>query len=112
MPVAPVARADGHSGSHIHGRKQRRDTVALVVVRLPGRYTRSQRQNRLRSIQRLHLTLLIHTQYDGSIRRIQIQPHDIPHLLHELGIFGELEVLHPMRLQSESMPNPHNGILR
>src|SRR5580658_9575498 len=112
MPVSPVARADGHSGCHIHGREQRRDTMALVVVRLPGRYARSQRQNRLRSIQRLHLTLLIHTQYDRSIRRIQIQPHDIPHLLHELRILGELEVLHAMRLQSESMPNPHNGILR
>jgi hypothetical protein len=36
MPVPPVARADRHSGNSIHGRKQRRDSVALVVMRLPG----------------------------------------------------------------------------
>src|SRR5580693_2402615 len=50
MPVSPVAGTDGHSGSHIHGCKQRRDPVALVVVRLPGWYARSLWQNRLRSI--------------------------------------------------------------
>src|SRR5712692_2553891 len=51
MPVPPVARADGHSGSHIHCRKQRCDSMALVVVRLPRRHTRGQRKNRLRPIQ-------------------------------------------------------------
>src|SRR3984885_15901979 len=55
MPVSPVAGTDGHSGSHIHGCKQGRDPVPLVMVRLPGWYARSQRQNWLRSIQRLHL---------------------------------------------------------
>ena len=43
MPVPPVARADGHAGSHVHGGKQRRYSMALVVVRLPGRHARSQR---------------------------------------------------------------------
>ena len=60
MPVPPVTCADGNSGSHIHGRKQRRDSVALVVVRLSGWHPRSQRQNRLGPIERLDLTLLIH----------------------------------------------------
>src|SRR5215831_18578188 len=36
----------------------------------------------------------------------------ISHLLHELGIFGEFELLHSMRLQSECMPDPHDGVLR
>jgi hypothetical protein len=31
---------------------------------------------------------------------------------HELWIFGILEVLHTMRLQSDSMPDPNDGILR
>jgi len=43
MPVPPVTRADGYAGSHVHGRKQRRDSMALVVVRLPGWHARRQR---------------------------------------------------------------------
>jgi hypothetical protein len=30
--LAAVTRADGHSRCYIHGRKQRRDAVTLVVV--------------------------------------------------------------------------------
>lgn len=112
MPVSPVARANGHPRSHIHGRKQRCDALAFIVVRLPRGHARRKRQNRLRPIQRLYLALLIDTEHDRAIRRIEIQPHDIPHLLHELGILREFEVLHPMRLQPESTPNPHDGILR
>src|SRR5437773_8181037 len=33
-------------------------------------------------------------------------------LLHKLRVFGKLEALHTMRLQSESMPDPHDRILR
>ena len=112
MPMPPVAVADSDSGSHIHGRKQRRDSMALVVMRLPGRHAGSQRQNRLRSIQRLDLTLLIHAQHDRTIRRIHIQPHDVPHLFHELRVFGELEILDAVRLQSERMPDAHDRRLR
>src|SRR5438132_1408907 len=37
---------------------------------------------------------------------------DVPHLLYKLRVFGELESLHPMRLQSERTPDPHDGVLR
>ena len=72
----------------------------------------SQRQNGLRAVQRLYLALFIHAQDHRAIRRIHIEPNDIPHLFDKLRIFGKLEVLHSMRLQPESMPNPHNGGLR
>jgi hypothetical protein len=73
--------------------------MALVIVRLPGWHAGSQRQNRLSPIQSLHLTLLVHAQHDGAVRRIQVQAHDIPNLLDELRVFREFEVLDTMRLQ-------------
>ena len=47
-----------------------------------------------------------------SVTLFEKTPHYIPHLLNKLRVFGELEILYAMRLQSESMPNPHNRILR
>jgi hypothetical protein len=44
------------------------------------------------------LTLLIHTKHYRSIRPVQAQPHDIPHLLNELRILRELEVLRDVDL--------------
>ena len=86
--------------------------MALVIVGLTSGNTRRQGQNRFGSIQRLDLALLIHAQYNGAVGRIQLQAHDISHLLHELGIFGEFEILYPMWLQSERMPDPHDSVLR
>src|SRR5262249_47880012 len=57
MPMSPITGADGHSGGHVHGRKQRGYPVPLVILRLPRRDTRGQRQNRLGPIQRLYLAL-------------------------------------------------------
>jgi hypothetical protein len=98
MPVSPVARADGHSGSNIHSRKQRCNSMPLVIMRLPSGNARPQRQNRFGPIQRLDLTLFIHAQHDGTIRWVQVQANDVPHLLHKLRVFGKLEILHAMRL--------------
>jgi len=86
--------------------------MALVIVGLTSGNTRRQGQNRFGSIQRLDLALLIHAQYNGAVGRIQLQAHDISHLLHELGIFGEFEILHTMGLQPKRMPDPYDGVLR
>src|SRR3954466_6060935 len=109
MAMPPVAHADGHSGSHIHRRNEGRDSVAFVIVGLPGGDARSQWQNRLRAILSLDLALLIHTQHDRTIRWVEEHAYDIPHLLHELGVFGELEVLYPMRLDPAGTPDTTVG---
>jgi hypothetical protein len=42
---------------------------------------------------------------------MQIQPHDVAHLFDELRIRGELEILDPMRLQAEGLPDAtHRGM--
>ena len=78
MPVPAVAVADGETGGHIQGREQGRNSIALGIMRLSGRYAGSQWQNRLGAVQRLHLALFIHAQHQGAIRRIQVQPEDVP----------------------------------
>jgi hypothetical protein len=112
MPMQAVAGADRHAGSYIHSCEQRRNSVPLVIVRLARRDTGRQRQNRFGPIQRLHLAFFIHSQHNGAIRRIEVQAHDVPHLLHKLRVLGKFEVLHPMRLQSEGMPDAHDSVLR
>jgi hypothetical protein len=60
MPMPSVAIADGDSAGHVQSREQRRNSMALVIMRLPGRHAWSQRQDRLGAVQRLHLALFIH----------------------------------------------------
>src|SRR5579863_1156288 len=76
--------------------------MPFIIVRLPSRHAGSQRENRLGAVQRLYLALLIHAQHHRPIWRIHIQSHDVSNLFDEQRIFGELEVLHPMRLQSKA----------
>src|SRR5947209_9286400 len=104
MAMAPVAVADGDSARYIQGRKQRRHTMPLVIVRLSCRYAWSERQDRLGAIQRLDLALFIDAQHDRMLWRIHIQPYDVPHLLHKLRAFGDFEVLYQMRLHPECTP--------
>jgi hypothetical protein len=81
-------------------------------MRLSRWHAGSQRQDRLRTIQRLHLTFLVYAEHHGPLGWIHVQPDDIPHLLHELRVFRELEVFDSVRLQSKAMPDPHHSALR
>jgi len=92
MPVLPVTIADVDSAGHIQRREQGRHAMPLVIMALPRRYAGRQRENRLRAVQGLDLALLIHTQHDRVVRRMHIQPYDVPNLFHKLRIFGKLEI--------------------
>ena len=93
----------------IQGGKQRRRAVTEVVVTAPLYLAGTHGQNRLAPIQRLNLRLFVHTQHQRPLGRIQVQAHDVPHLLHELRVGGQLESLAAMRLQPESLPDALNG---
>ena len=74
--------------------------MALVVVRPTLDLSRLHRQQRLRSVERLNLRLLVDAE-DRRVRgRIQIQPDDVPHFFDQQRIIRQLERLGPMRLQS------------
>ena len=85
--------------------------VTDVVVGLPRRHPRHQRQHGRRAVERLDLRLLIDAQHDRGLGRIQVQPDDVAHLVDELRIRGELERLDLMRLERERPPDPADRAL-
>ena len=83
--------------------------MPLVVVGAPLGLAGPHRQQRLGAVQRLDLALLVDAQHHRAIRRIEIEPDDVAHLLHEQRIGRELEGLDAMRLQPEGLPDAMDG---
>ena len=64
-----------------------------------------QRQTRLRTLQRLALTLLVAAQDQRFLRWIEVQSDDVPEFLFELLVIGEREG--PPQMRFESVPTPN-----
>jgi hypothetical protein len=62
-------------------------------------------QKRLSSIQRLNLALLIDTQHQCVIGRVNIQTRNVPHFFDQQRVRRQFEGVSTMRLQSESAPD-------
>jgi hypothetical protein len=60
MPMSRHAVPNDPSIQHAQRSKQRRRTVSLMVMRLPGGHSRSLVQQRLGSVERLNLAFLVH----------------------------------------------------
>jgi hypothetical protein len=105
-PVAREARADHRARLHVQGGEQAGGAVAGVVVGAPLHLARPQRQERLRAVQRLHLALLVHAQHQRTIRRHEVETHDVADLLSEQRVGRELERLRAVRLQAKGAPDP------
>ncbi len=105
--VPSEALADDPPSCDIQGSEQRRRPVADVVVRPLLDGAGSQREHRLRPFEGLDLGLLVDTEHEGLVRRIHVQADDVPDLVDEERVVGELERLTPMRLQRER--SPHAG---
>ena len=65
-----------------------------------------QRQHGLGSLQCLDLRLLVHTEHDGVIRWIQVEPYDVLYLIYKVGIVGDLEVAVVVGLQVKQLKPP------
>jgi len=85
--------------------------MTLVVMVIVPTATLFQRQPWLRAIQCLNLTLLVHAQYQGFVRRIQIQTHHIRQFLQKLRITRQLERFGPMWLKTVALPDPADRCL-
>ena len=72
--MPPMQLPDDFAGGDIQRGEQRRGAMAFVVVGSPLGDARRQRQQRLRAVQRLNLTLLVDAQHHGLGRRIQYSP--------------------------------------
>src|SRR6266581_3219412 len=112
MPMALSALRDHRALCRVQGRKQCRRSVAPVIVRYALDVAEPHRQHRLRAFQRLNLALFIYTQNHSIFRWIQVQPYNIAYFLYKKWIGRELEMLLPVRLQPEGLPDAVYGRFR
>jgi hypothetical protein len=109
--VTPLAGADHRAGLHVEGGEEVERAVAAVVASAPFGLARPQRECRRRALRGLDLRLLVHAQHQGALRRGQVMPDNVAHLLDECRIGGELEGLRPVRPQAEGAPDAaHRGL--
>src|SRR5271167_4284150 len=101
--------ADHPAGLQLKCRKQRGRPVTFVIVCAPLQLTWLQRQERLRTVKRLNLALLVNAEYQGVIRWVHIQAHDVAHFFDQQRVGREFEAVGSMRLQTESVPDPADG---
>ena len=105
MSMTGHTLTDNRAVQDVEGRKESRRPVPLIVVSHRAATTLLKRETRLRSLQGLNLTFLIHAQHQRFMRRIQIQAHHIVEFFDKLFIFRQLEGAAAMRLQSIRVPN-------
>ena len=79
--------------------------VALIVVRHGFGAALLQRQSGLCAVKRLNLALFVDRQDDGVCGRIDIEPDDVAQFVDEARIVGQLELAHPVRLQTMGAPD-------
>lgn len=85
-------------GAMEHG-KQTDLAMPLAVIGEGSAVRAYQGQAKLRAIQRQNLTLLVHTEHDGNLRRLQMDADHVGDPIHELLISRELGGLRQMRLE-------------
>ena len=100
--------SDDLAGHDVECRVQARCSMALIVVRAAFYLTWTQRQHRLRAIQSLDLSFLVNRQHQRVIRRVQIEPNHVDHLVGEMGIIADLEGLQAMGFEVRSRPELSN----
>src|SRR3990172_46532 len=111
IAVTRIAGADHRPFERVQGGKQGRGAVALVVVCHSPATPLLERQAGLRAVERLDLRLLVDTEDDGFVWRIEIDSHHIGELLDKALVARELERFHAMGLQAVCVPNAlHRGM--
>ena len=105
MAMTLHALADDLAFEHVEGSEQGRGAMTFVVVGDGGGPPLLHRQTRLGAVARLNLALLIDRQYDGMVRRIDIEADDVAQLGDELRVIGQLELTHPVGLQAMGAPD-------
>ena len=85
LPAAMTREAlsDDCAGGDVEGGEQRGGPVAHVVMGAPLDLSGPHGKKRTSVIQRLDLALLVDAQHERPFRRAQIEPDDVPHLLHK-----------------------------
>ncbi len=99
-PMAWHTFADNRARCHIERGEERRGAVAFVIMGHGSGAALLQRQTGLGAIERLDLAFLVDGQHQRLLRRVEVEADDILDLFGEVGIVGDLEALHEMRLEA------------
>ena len=105
MPVTLHVAGDNRAVEHVEGSEEGRRAMPFVVVGYGAGAALLHGQAGLGAVERLDLALLVNRQHDGMGGRIDIEPDDVAQLVDEVGIVGELELPHPVRLQPVCAPD-------
>lgn len=111
MTMARHALGDDLPFEDLHGSEQSGGAMALVVMGHRAAAAALQRQARLRTIERLNLTLLISGEDKSTFRRVQIQSDHIDELYFEMRIIAHLERTRSMGLQPVGLPDPLHSLM-
>lgn len=109
VPVAPLALGEHRTGRHVEGGEQGGGAMADVIVGDAIDVAESHGQQGLGALEGLDLGFLVHAQHDGVIGGVEIQPHDVAHLLDEERVVGEFEMALAVRLHAEQPEPPLHG---
>src|SRR5260370_19868525 len=85
--------------------EERGGAVANIIMGFGASVTLLQRKRALCALQCLALTLLVATEHQSTLRRIQIEPDNVPELLFKVRIIVDLKRLQPVWLNFVMAPN-------
>src|SRR3974377_2454744 len=85
--------------------KERDGAVADIIMGLGASVTLLQGKGALCALQSLALTLLVATEHQSPLGRIQIEPNDVPEFFLKVRIIRDLKSLQPMWLYFVTAPN-------
>ena len=85
--------------------------MSIIIVRAPRGLSGLHRQHGLGTVQGLDLAFFIHAKPDGPgwFGWVEIETHDVAHLLHAEWISRELEVFLPVGLEAKGVPDALDG---
>ena len=95
---------------HIHGGKEVRGAVTLIVVGHCPAATGLHRQRRLGAIKRLDLGLFVEREDDGSFGRIHVEPDHVDELGFEVRVGRDLERVDLLGFQVVVLPDARHGV--
>src|SRR5438445_13513205 len=110
MAMPRHAIANDRPIQHVQRSEQGRRAIAFVVVRLPGRNSRPEGQERLSAVEGLHLTFLVDAEHQGVVGRIQLKSYYVVEFLDETLVAAELEGLDEVRFQMVLLPVSVSGV--
>lgn len=98
MPVLALDGTDQASLKIIQRSEQGDGAMADIIMRLRADMPDPQRQSWLSALQGLNLAFFIAAEHQRLVWRVEIQANDVPKLLFEMWIIGQLEGARQVRL--------------